>query len=160
METAEVIGVAAGFPGADHATITGGEPLLQEGVYDLMDGLLDAGWRVQIETNGSLGLEGIKSGVRKIVDVKTPSTGESGSFLMENIRLLGVADEVKFPIGNAGDYGFSVDFMKKHLSGTGALINFSPVYGIMDAGELARMMLRDGVTARLNIQVHKYIGVE
>ena len=160
MKTAEVIGRAAGYPGADHVTITGGEPLLQEGVLGLMDGLLEAGWSVQLETNGSLGLEGIKSGVRKIVDVKTPSTGECGSFLMENIRLMGEGDEIKFLIADDGDYGFSTDFVKRHLHGTPALINFSPVHGVMDPGRLAGMMLGEGIRARLNIQIHKYINVE
>jgi len=145
---------------AHHVTVTGGEPLCQEGCAPLMETLAAEGKPVQVETNGSLTLKNVPAGVRIITDVKTPSSGEQGSFLMDNIRYLKESDEVKFIIADENDYNFARDFNDRHLRGSSAVINFSPAHGSMNPDILAEMILRDGVMARMNIQLHKIIWGE
>ena len=140
-----------------HITVTGGEPLCQEGTPELLSRLVSLGNRVQIETNGSIGLERVPRGVRKIVDVKTPSSGHAGSFLMSNLPLIQPGDELKFVISNRDDYVFARDFMRQHLNGTDAIINLSPAYGEMDPAQLAGLILAEGLNVRLNLQLHKII---
>lgn len=138
-----------------HITVTGGEPLLQKNSIILLQELIDCGYMVQVETNGSISLENVPEGVRIIVDVKTPSSGEAGSFIMDNIKFLKKEDEVKFVISSMEDYEFSKEFMKNHLYSTPAVINFSPVYGIMEPSELVKLILHDRLNVRLNLQLHK-----
>jgi len=145
------------FPGVHHVTVTGGEPLIQEGACPLMKALAARGYTVQLETNGSILLDRVPKGVRKIVDVKTPSSGEEGSFLMENLGHVGPSDEIKFVISHQEDYRFAVDFIKKHLEKTGAVINFSPVWGAMDMTALANRILDDDLRVRLNTQLHRIL---
>ena len=95
-----------------HVTVTGGEPLAQKNTIILLHELLRCGYMVQVESNGSISFENVPDGVRIISDIKTPSSGEEGSFLMENIKFLKRTDEVKFVISNMTDYEFSKEFMK------------------------------------------------
>ncbi len=145
------------YPSSHHVTITGGEPLLQEEVYILIARLLEKKHKVQIETNGSIPLDRLPPEVRKIVDVKTPSSGEAGSFRMENLGLIGPDDELKFVISDDIDYRFSADFVKKNLEKCAATANFSPVYAAMDMTRLAGLILDDGLRVRLNLQLHKIL---
>lgn len=140
-----------------HVTLTGGEPLLQEHTPALMHMLMEKGYAVQLETNGSLGLQRVPSAVRKIVDVKTPSSGEEGSFHMKNLGLLGPRDELKFVIANEEDYNYSRRFVKKFLEKSGVTVNFSPVLGLLPPARLAELILRDRLSVRLNVQIHKLI---
>jgi len=153
----EILSALGNFPGVHHVTVTGGEPLAQEGSCPLMDSLLQRGYAVQLETNGSIPLDRVPQGVRKIVDVKTPSSGEEGTFLMENLGHVGPSDEIKFVISHFQDYKFAVDFMKKHLEKTGAVINFSPVWGALDMTALANRILDDGLRVRFNAQLHRIL---
>ncbi|HOO70287.1 MAG TPA: radical SAM protein [Spirochaetota bacterium] len=140
-----------------HITVTGGEPLCQEGTPELLSRLVSLRNSVQIETNGSIGLERVPRGVRKIVDVKTPSSGHAGCFLMSNLRLLQPGDELKFVVSDRDDFVFARDFIRKHLAGTDAVINLSPAYGKIDPAELAGLILAEGLKVRLNLQLHKII---
>jgi 7-carboxy-7-deazaguanine synthase len=142
-----------------HITVTGGEPLHQEDTPILMRKLLYEKYHVQLETNGSLPLSPVPSGVRKIVDVKTPSSGEAGSFLQENLEYIDENDELKFLICNRDDFEFSKNFMIKNLSETGAVVNFSPVYKKMKYRELSEWILEENLNVRLNLQLHKIINV-
>jgi 7-carboxy-7-deazaguanine synthase len=92
--------------------------------------------------------------------VKTPSSGESVSFLEENLEYIDENDELKFLISNRKDYEFSKKFMKKHLQETGLVINFSPVYKKMKYDKLSKWILEDGLSVRINLQIHKIIGVK
>ena len=157
MSVEQIAEIADSHKNIHHMTITGGEPLAQENINPLINALINKSYLVQIETNGSISLEGISSEARIILDVKTPSSGEADTFLLENINELKSGDEVKFVIGTSIDYDYSVNFINKHLSNTKAIINFSPVAGMMPFSDLANMIIRDKLNVRLNLQLHKII---
>lgn len=151
--------------------ITGGEPMLQEReVVPLMQQLLDNGYEVLIETSGERPLENVPKAVHKIVDVKCPGSGESGSFRISNLDALTPADEVKFVIADRADYEFARDFAREHqLEQKTQNILFSPAFRkdagptrdarncLLDPGELVEWILSDGLHARLGLQIHKFI---
>ncbi|MCL1833834.1 MAG: radical SAM protein [Leptospirales bacterium] len=139
-----------------HVTLTGGEPLLQKGAAKLIDSLCDWGYNIQIETNGSLPLKGLNKAARLIVDVKTPSSGAGGSFLMENLDCLRTDDELKFVVCSESDYLFACEFIASHKPE--ATVNLSPA-APLGRKKLSEWMLRDKVNARLNLQLHKIIGM-
>ena len=148
-----------GALGGELVEITGGEPLLQEEVYPLMDQLLRKGYEVMLETSGQRKIDRIPPEVVKIVDVKCPDSGEANSFAIENLEHLVRRDQVKFVILTRRDYEFSCDFSRKHrLAERVDAVIFSPVYGGLDPKELAGWMLRDGLSGvRLGCQLHKII---
>ncbi len=144
----------------DHVTVTGGEPLIQNGTIDLMNELIKDGYDVQLETNGSVTLKDVPYKVRKIVDVKTPSSGHGSSFLEENLTFLNNTDELKFVILDINDYKFSVEFIQKYIGNfheRNIVVNFSPVFGKISGGKLADLILVDGLPVRINIQLHKIL---
>ncbi len=152
-----IISLIQKYPAAHHITITGGEPLLQPVVNELLAVLCDLGFTCQLETNGSLSYKGVPRAVRKIVDVKTPSSGESGSFWMDGLSLMGPKDEFKFVIADTADYEYARNFMNTNLMDCPSIVNFSPVYGEMPYEKLAGLILQDGLKVRLNLQMHKII---
>ena len=154
----EVIKRVESFPGK-LVEITGGEPLLQEEVYPLMDRLLQKGYDVMLETSGERKIGRVPPEVVKIVDVKCPDSGEANSFAIENLEHLARHDQIKFVILTRRDYEFSRDFTREHrLAERVNAVIFSPVHGELDPKELAEWMLRDSLTeVRLGYQLHKII---
>ena len=158
-------------PGGGLVEITGGEPMLQEReVVPLMQGLLQAGYTVLLETSGERPLEKVPAAVIKIVDVKCPDSGEPGTFRMENLEALQPHDEIKFVLSSRTDYEFAREFAATHeLSAKVNAVLFSPAFrkdasGRRDAAqcllnpqELAEWMLADNVAGRLGLQLHKFI---
>lgn len=138
---------------------TGGEPLLQEGeVVALSERLLNEGFRVLIETSGERFIGRLPKAVVKVVDVKCPGSGESGRFDLKNLSELEPKDQVKFVIQDENDYQFACAFMAQHdLARRGCEVIFSPVFGKLAPRALAEWILRDGVGARLGLQIHKFI---
>jgi len=159
MSIVSIIEQVSHYQGSDHLTITGGEPLWQKNVYLLFEELLKKDYKIQLETNGSLNLKRVPEVIRKIVDVKTPSSQERDSFLLENLDYLTKNDEIKFVIATKEDYIFSKNFIKKHLTKTETIINFSPVEQLIDPVKLAKMILEDKLKVRLNLQMHKSLGL-
>jgi 7-carboxy-7-deazaguanine synthase len=138
--------------------ITGGEPLLQEDVYELMDRLLSQGRTVMLETGGHRPIDRVPRDVVKIVDVKCPGSGESGKNDWHNLERLSPHDEVKFVIKDRADYEFARRVVEeRHLVGRCGAILFSPVHGVLDPKQLAEWILADKLTVRLQLQAHKYI---
>jgi 7-carboxy-7-deazaguanine synthase len=138
--------------------ITGGEPLLQPGVYPLMERLLAAGRTVLLETGGHRSIADVPPAVVKIVDVKCPGSGESDRNDWRNLSLLGPADEVKFVIQDRTDYEFATAVICRHdLASRARAILFSPVHGVLDPKVLSEWMLADRVPARLQLQLHKLV---
>ena len=139
--------------------ITGGEPMVQpEGVCELAKQLIEHGHTVMIETNGSRDLAPLPPEAIRIVDWKTPSSGESDKMFLPNFSSLRPIDEVKFVLMNITDYCFALEVIKQyHLAEQTPNILFSPVYGVMPGDNLVEWMLRDHAPARLNLQLHKYI---
>ena len=139
--------------------VTGGEPLLHPAVPALCSTLLAAGHEVLVETNGSLDVSALPAGVVRIVDLKPPSSGESGKNLLSNVPLLGPSDEVKIVIADEADHAWAVERLRTDLSAFPGAILLSPLTPGMDPGRLARWVLRDRLPARLNLQIHKMLGL-
>ncbi|MGH9146384.1 MAG: radical SAM protein [Vicinamibacterales bacterium] len=138
--------------------ITGGEPLLQEDVYPLMDRLLGAGHTVLLETGGHLDTGKVPAAVVKIVDVKCPGSGEAHKQEWRNIDRLLPHDQVKFVIQDEVDYRYACDVISRYALGTRcAAVLFSPVHGVLNPRVLSAWVLRDRVPARVQLQLHKYI---
>jgi 7-carboxy-7-deazaguanine synthase len=138
--------------------ITGGEPLLQEDVYPLMDQLLARGRTVMLETGGHRPVTRVPAAVVKIVDVKCPGSGEADKNDWGNLDRLAAHDEVKFVIKDRADYEFAGDVIQRYgLASRCAAILYSPVHGVLDPKTLSEWMLADRVPARLQLQLHKYI---
>lgn len=137
--------------------ITGGEPLLQEGVLPLVKNLADRGYRVLIETNGSRDIQGLDRRAVIILDVKTPGSGMADEFMLSNLSFLKPEDEVKFVITDRRDYEWSRDFVEEHALTKRCTVLFSPVFGTMDPQSLSQWIVHDRIEARLNLQLHKYI---
>jgi 7-carboxy-7-deazaguanine synthase len=144
--------------GAHHVTVTGGEPLAQPQCIDLLIQLCDAGYRVSLETSGAMPIGDVDSRVIKIVDLKTPGSGEVGRNLYDNIPLLLPHDEVKFVICDRQDYDWccmKVDDLR--LADQVAEVLFSPSQGELAPKQLAEWILQDGLNVRMQLQTHKYI---
>ena len=140
-----------------HVTLTGGEPLMQEGTPLLADALLKEGFRVRIETNGSYDIGILPTACEKMIDIKSPSSGEEDSFCMANIEKLTDRDEIKFVAADEADFKKAISFYKKHLQKTPAVINISPVEGSMSGQRLAELILENKIPMRLNLQLHKIL---
>jgi 7-carboxy-7-deazaguanine synthase len=138
--------------------ITGGEPLLQEEVYPLMQSLVDRGYTVLLETGGHRSTARVPEAVVTILDVKCPASGESHRNDWSNLERLRRHDEVKFVVKDRGDYEFARDVIAKFQLGTRvAAIHLSPVHGVLDPRSLSEWMLEDRLPVRLQLQLHKYI---
>jgi 7-carboxy-7-deazaguanine synthase len=144
--------------GCSLVEITGGEPLLQDDVYPLMDELLARGRTVMLETGGHRPITRVPAAVCKIVDVKCPGSGEADKNDWDNLARLGPHDEVKFVVQDRTDYEFARDVIARHqLPSRAAAILMSPVHGVLDPKTLSEWMLADRLPARLQLQLHKYI---
>jgi 7-carboxy-7-deazaguanine synthase len=138
--------------------ITGGEPLLQEGVYDLMDRLLAAGHTVLLETGGHRPIDRVPAEVVKIVDVKCPGSGEADKNHWANLDRLAPHDEVKFVVLDRADYEFARDVLARtRLPSRAAAILFSPVHDVLDPKTLSEWVIADRLPVRVQLQLHKLI---
>lgn len=138
--------------------LTGGEPLLQKNVLPLMAGLCDAGKTVLIETSGAHDISRIDPRVHRIMDLKTPSSGECGRNLWANIEHLNQRDEVKFVLGSREDYEWAREqIAAHHLDQRVRAVLLSPVFGKINPQDIVEWMLADRVPARFQLQMHKFI---
>ncbi|MGP0565958.1 MULTISPECIES: radical SAM protein [unclassified Nitrospina] len=137
--------------------ITGGEPLLQDEVFGLMQTLLDRNYTVMLETGGSLSLERVPAAVIKIVDLKCPGSGEVMQNRYDNLDRLQPHDEVKFVIADRTDYEWSRDTLKKYAIDQKVQVLFSPVYDKLPLKDLTEWVLEDGLPIRVQTQLHKWI---
>ena len=138
--------------------ITGGEPLLQEDVYPLMQDLLAAGKKVLLETGGHIDISRVPHEVLKIVDVKCPGSGEAHRTDLENLARLAPHDEVKFVIRDRPDYEFSRALVRTHhLENRCHAVLLSPVHRVLDPGLLSDWALADQLPVRIQVQLHKYL---
>lgn len=154
---ADILDRVAGYT-PRYVTVTGGEPLAQPGCLELLTALCDAGYQVSCETSGALPVEGVDPRVVKILDLKTPASGEMGRNLYDNIQWLQPHDEVKFVICDRADYEWSRLKMDEfRLSDRVAEILFSPVHGSLPPTELAEWILEDRLPVRMQVQLHKHL---
>lgn len=144
--------------GAKYVTVTGGEPLAQPQCIDLLKDLCDAGYRVSLETSGAMPVNEVDQRVHKILDLKTPGSGEVTRNLYENIPLLLPHDEVKFVICDRQDYDWcSLKMDELRLTDYVSEILFSPSQGQLSPKQLAEWILQDKLDVRMQLQTHKYI---
>jgi 7-carboxy-7-deazaguanine synthase len=137
--------------------ITGGEPLLQEDVYPLMEALLKKGYRVMLETSGALPIDKVPQRVIKILDITCPGSGEEKKHHLENLKLLSPNDEVKFVLLDRADYEWSRDLLRKYDLAPSTQVLFSPVYDKLNLKDLSQWILKDRLAVRLQTQLHKVI---
>jgi len=137
--------------------VTGGEPLAQEACIPLLEELLRSGFRVLLETSGSVDIGPVPEDVIRIVDVKCPGSGEENRNFWDNLQRLRPLDEVKFVIRDAVDYDYARDVIGRFgLEGRCGLL-LSPVRGELESSRLAEWILRDRLRVRLNLQLHKIV---
>jgi 7-carboxy-7-deazaguanine synthase len=144
--------------GLNLVEITGGEPLLQhDAVVDLVRRLLDAGYKVLIETNGTMSISSLDNRAVVILDIKTPASSMSGKHDLDNLAYIKPTDEIKFVICNRNDYEWSRQMVLEQGLLKRCTVLFSPAAGSIVPRELAGWILQDRLEVRLNMQLHKII---
>lgn len=142
---------------AKYVCVTGGEPLLQPGVIPLMSQLCDLGMNVSIETGGSLDCSNVDPRVKKIIDIKTPDSGAKDSFDPINLKFADSHSEFKFVICSENDFSWAESFAKSHQLFEKTNVLYSPAFRRIDEKWLAKKILSENSSARLQLQLHKYI---
>lgn len=140
-----------------YVTVTGGEPLAQKPCLDLLTRLCDAGYQVSLETSGALDVSAVDSRVVKVVDIKTPASGEVDKNLDSNLQYLTSQDQVKFVLSDRQDYDWAVALLRQQALADKCEVLFSPVHGQLDARQLADWILADQLPIRFQIQLHKLL---
>jgi 7-carboxy-7-deazaguanine synthase len=143
--------------GTRYACVTGGEPLAQKGCTELLTLLCDAGLQVSLETSGAMPLAGVDARVSKVVDVKTPASGEEARNRYAELAQLHAHDQVKFVICSRSDYEWSRGKLRELAVPGGCTVLFSPSHEQLAARELADWILADRLPVRLQVQLHKYL---
>ncbi len=143
--------------GAKYVCVTGGEPLLQSDAPELMSQLVSRGYHVSLETSGNLPIDRVPSAVKVILDVKTPDSGEADSFISANLANIDPKTEFKFVICSDRDFEWSEAFCRQHDLFEKHIVLFSPSFGVIGEKWLAEKILQKKLSARLQLQQHKYI---
>ena len=159
VDLAEVLRRVAGY-GVRYVTVTGGEPLAQAACLGLLVALCDQGYEVSLETSGALDVAAVDPRVVKVVDLKTPASGESGKNLLANLAHLTPCDQVKVVICDRADYEWAKDQLAQHRLAQRCEVLFSPSYGQLAAHTLAEWILHDRLPVRFQVQVHKVLWGE
>jgi 7-carboxy-7-deazaguanine synthase len=137
--------------------VTGGEPLAQKGCITLLQSLCDAGYSVSLETSGALDISKVDSRVSRILDLKTPASGEMSKNLWANLSLLNSHDEIKFVLCDEADYVWAKQKLNEYHLTKKCTVLLSPAQGQLEARTLAEWILRDKLDVRLQVQLHKLL---
>ncbi|MDR1890015.1 MAG: 7-carboxy-7-deazaguanine synthase QueE [Zoogloeaceae bacterium] len=156
LTLAEILARARACP-TRHVCVTGGEPLAQKNCLALLTLLCDQGYDAALETSGALDIGEVDARVARILDLKTPSSGEVDKIRWENLPLLTRRDEIKIVIADRADYDWATARIREHELPARCGVLFSPVQGRQDATELAEWILADGLDVRFQIQLHKQL---
>ena len=140
-----------------YVTVTGGEPLAQRACLPLLERLCDAGYEVSLETSGALDVSSVDPRVVKVMDLKTPGSGEVERNLYENIAYLTRQDQVKFVIADRADYEWACAMLDEHDLAARCEVLFSPVHGRLEPRQLAEWILADRLPVRFQLQLHKLL---
>lgn len=159
MTIGEILEKVGSYP-TRFVTVTGGEPLAQKGCRELLATLCDAGYDVSLETSGALDIRPVDPRVSRIVDIKTPGSGEEGRNLWVNLDVLTGHDEAKFVLVDEADYHWAKEVMAKHALIGRCPVIFSPTAGSLNPRDLADWILRDGLQVRMQVQLHKLLWGE
>lgn len=156
MAVADVLARVRAHP-ARHVTVTGGEPLAQKNCVKLLELLCDEGFEVSLETGGSIDVSAVDPRVVKVIDLKTPGSGEVERNRLDNLEHLNARDQIKFVLCDRRDYDWAREQMACFDLPVRCEVLMSPVHGSLEPGRLADWILADGLAVRLQIQLHKYL---
>lgn len=140
-----------------HVTVSGGEPLAQPACLALLRALCDAGYEVSLETSGALDVSGVDARVRKVLDIKTPGSGEAHRNLWENLACMGQQDQIKFVICDRRDFDWARQQLTERELNRISPVLFSPSYDQLPARELADWVVQHQLPVRFQIQLHKLL---
>lgn len=140
-----------------YVCVTGGEPLAQKNALPLMTALCDAGYEVSLETSGALDIRGADTRVMRVLDIKTPASGEEGKNRWDNLAALTAHDEIKFVLCDENDYQWAKQILVQHDLTAKCEVTFSPAHGSLDATHLADWIVRDRLPVRMQVQLHKIL---
>jgi 7-carboxy-7-deazaguanine synthase len=140
-----------------YVTVTGGEPLAQKGCLELLRALCDAGYEVSLETGGALDVSKVDARVVKVLDIKTPGSGEAEKNLWRNLDAMTARDEIKFVLCDEADYEWAREVMREHGLAQKCEVLFSPAQGQLPPEHLAEWILRDRLPVRMQLQLHKLL---
>ncbi len=156
MTIAEILVKIRDWP-CNLVEITGGEPLLQKHLSPLIAGLIAENYEIMLETGGHMDLSRIDRRVKKIIDVKCPGSGESEEMYFANLENISPDDEVKFVIADQADYEYARQVIKKYRLEDSTNVLLSPIFGGIEYKVLVKWLLQDGLQARIQLQLHKFI---
>ncbi|MDD2702106.1 MAG: 7-carboxy-7-deazaguanine synthase QueE [Sideroxydans sp.] len=143
--------------GARYVCVTGGEPLAQKHCLALLRALCDAGYAVSLETSGAVDIGGVDGRVMKVLDIKTPGSGEVGRNLWGNLGYLSSSDEIKFVLCDEADYQWAKQMLAEHKLNARCEVLFSAVHEGLASRDLAEWILRDHLSVRMQVQLHKIL---
>ncbi len=151
----QLLEVASGS-GVRHVCVTGGEPLAQKACLDLLEGLCEAGYQVSLETSGAMDVAPVDPRVSRVVDLKTPGSGEVARNKLANLGVLNARDQLKIVVCSRSDYEWARDLLKAE-GPMPCQVLLSPSWGQVEPRELAEWILADRLGVRLQVQLHKYL---
>lgn len=140
-----------------HVTVTGGEPLAQRECITLLTQLCDAGYAVSLETSGALDVSAVDARVVKVMDIKTPGSGEESKNRWQNLQHLSAQDQIKFVLCDRGDYDWAKHILEQHDLLLRYEILFSPCFGQLAPATLADWIIEDKLPVRFQLQLHKIL---
>jgi 7-carboxy-7-deazaguanine synthase len=143
--------------GVKHVCVTGGEPLAQKNCLPLLAALCDAGCNVSLETSGALDVTSVDARVSRVVDIKTPDSGEVHRNKLENLDVLTARDQVKFVLCSRADYDWACALLRARSAPLPCPVLFSPSWGQLEPRALADWIVADRLPVRLQLQMHKYL---
>ena len=143
--------------GVSHVCVTGGEPLAQRGCVPLLTQLCDAGYRVSLETSGALDISQVDTRVSRVVDLKTPGSGEAARNRLENLSQLTAHDQIKFVLCDRADYDWAKQQLEQHQLSQRCNVLFSSSFEQLQPTQLAEWILQDRLPVRLQVQLHKVL---
>ena len=156
MSVAEILLQVAEYA-PRYVTVTGGEPLAQRDCMALLGALCDAGYEVSLETGGALDIGEVDARVSRVLDIKTPASGEEEKNRWENLPLLTPHDEIKFVLCDESDYLWARQVLQRYYLAEKCAVLFSPAHGSLNPTELAEWILRDRLPVRMQLQLHKLL---
>ncbi len=156
LEIAQIL-EEVGRHGTRYVTVTGGEPLAQKNCLELLTALCDAGYDVSLETGGALDVSRVDKRVVKVLDLKTPGSGEAGKNLWTNLAHLNPHDEIKIVLCDEADYAWARQVLAEHALDQKCAVLLAPVQGRLSPTDLANWILRDHLPVRMQVQLHKLL---
>ena len=146
-----------GHFGVRHVCVTGGEPLAQKGCFPLLTRLCDEGYAVSLETSGAMDVSAVDERVARVIDIKTPGSGELARNRLENLQHLVTEDQIKFVICSRADFDWALNFVYEHRLHERCAVLFSPSNGQVEARDLAQWIIDARAPVRFQVQLHKYL---